>query len=550
MSEPESESPKFLKYRMILSGLLVVWIASQIYFLPEKHLWNDEFGSILAATGRYGEMLADLKSKPLIETTAGSVMNYLNPDPGISTASFFRILASNDIHPPLFFLFLRFWIKAGASSTFALVLLPLSISLIGIIVFYLLSKDLIKPPYHFLPVVLWMISIQGWSNASEIRHYGLVFLCTVLLLKIVVVVYQNPERLGSRYYILALGTTMALGLLTHYMFFWLLIAVNLWVLTNSRIRGREILPKWIKADMFGFLITAPWIPLAFIQFNLQQGVKYETVGLLEAGYKLLETFVHFVIWPQSLLAFPVILMAILLIAGLVRPPFPGFRTLFIMIILACLLLPASLGMTDLVHLHLFKIRYLLPAVPVVLLTIGQGAAALPTWWLKTGSVLLLVLSVGANTMSFVRYEKLKNNSKNLNAVSSFVALGGALEHNVPPDLVVAVDTRRPIEVLRVASNLSEKRTILVGDYSTLPSALSDWARENEPGMIFFAHKKLSLWDPNAVDSTEDIASALSDLDYQTASSNDFGPWRGTFLIKRGPATDRKINRSEETGQVK
>ena len=110
-------------WQIILAVVCVVFIALRFWHLTDSCLWFDEIFSVHAAE-----------------------MDFQN---------LFWFVAQDLIHPPLFYVLLKFWISIGGESLFSLRCFPFLFSIISIIPFVFLCRELKLNIYYFAGVIIF-----------------------------------------------------------------------------------------------------------------------------------------------------------------------------------------------------------------------------------------------------------------------------------------------------------------------------------------------------------------------------------------------------------
>jgi len=231
-----------------IAAILLLAFALRLYRLGYQSIWYDEGVSI------------HLAQKSLAALTAHT---------------------AGDIHPPLYYYLLHFWIKAAGSSEFAVAFLSLSFDLLLVPLVYCIGRHLYNPMVGSLAALLVAISPYNLWYSQEMRMYtlgaslGLVSLYSLLRLlahaegriQDTGCRMQNAE---CRVYWVGYVLSAALGLYTLYYFVFLLVFLNLFVLgwwlwvRRQGVRA-SVLWHWGLAQLAVFLLYLPWLPIALHQ---------------------------------------------------------------------------------------------------------------------------------------------------------------------------------------------------------------------------------------------------------------------------------------------
>ena len=377
-------SPKGVMALLVLIMLLAFVL--RLYRLGYQSIWYDEGVSIHLA-------MKDLRSLTL--HTAG------------------------DIHPPLYYYLLHFWILAAGSSEFSAAFLSLFFGMLIIPLAYRLASNLYGRRIGLLTAFLIGISPFNLWYSQEIRMYtlgaflGLISLdCLVRLAGL-----QGPaflegrdkaeapsvaEAKGSSRLWIGYILSAAAGLYTLYYFALLLLFENLfvigWCLSNrfKKVESPLSLARWLQAQGVVLLLYLPWLPTALRQaldppvppwrsFTGLGKVVMDSWAALALGQS---------VDPESGLIWPLLsfLFAIYLL-GLLRPPAGSHGTASA--VLLCGYTFAPLMMVYLLSLQtpLFHVRYVFTYSPPFYLLLALGFARL-----KRASHLALAVSLAILTV--------------------------------------------------------------------------------------------------------------------------------------------------------
>jgi 4-amino-4-deoxy-L-arabinose transferase-like glycosyltransferase len=239
--------------RLLWVGLLLVLLlaaALRFYHLDGQSLWADEGNSVALA----GRSLADI--------TYGSAY---------------------DIHPPLYYYLLHFWVRLFGTSEFAVRSLSAVIGTLLVGLTFLLGRRLFDSWVGLVAAFLSAISPFQVYYSQEARMYILLAALSALSIyffhKFVEAEAadtgrQPPLYLWAGLYVLA----TVLALYTHYSFPFILLVENLvyafWLIAEARRGGgrgrrRELILgralRWAALQLTVVLLFLPWLPTAYRQ---------------------------------------------------------------------------------------------------------------------------------------------------------------------------------------------------------------------------------------------------------------------------------------------
>jgi mannosyltransferase len=238
----------------LLVLILLFAFALRLYRLGYQSLWYDEAVSIHLAT-------QDLRS--LTQHTAG------------------------DIHPPLYYYLLHFWVRVAGSSEFSAAFLSLIFGILIIAGCYRLGADVYGRPAGLLAAFLLALSPFNLWYSQEVRMYTLGAFLGLISLYCLMRLAGLTGRTGgghgtdtrsqpgseSRVWRFWLGYILsaAAGLYTLYYFTFLLLFENLfvvawWLAARHRRQEQPLgLGRWALAQVLVLVLYAPWLPVAVRQ---------------------------------------------------------------------------------------------------------------------------------------------------------------------------------------------------------------------------------------------------------------------------------------------
>lgn len=225
-----------------LASCLFVSGSIQLSFISKSSIWHDEGYSLLLAP----QTIADIITR-----------------------------TARDVHPPLYYIKLHFWLELLGNSevaarSFSVVCILGAIVFTFLIIRRLFGSASARTAAVFLAVAPFLI-----RYGQEARMYAMVALlvCLASYLLVLALDRQNSKWL----YLYAL--IMALAFYTHY-YAVFMVPVH-WLYVASRTRWRNHNGKQKKLDMLNanwwlaniliVILFAPWLPVAYAQFTRVQG---------------------------------------------------------------------------------------------------------------------------------------------------------------------------------------------------------------------------------------------------------------------------------------
>ena len=361
--------------RSVMSLLLLIFLvafALRLYRLGYQSLWYDEAVSIHLAT------------KDLLGLTQHT---------------------ARDIHPPLYYYLLHFWVRAAGTSEFSAAFLSLVFGILLVAACYRLGTELYDRRVGLLTAFLVAVSPFNLWYSQEIRMYtlgaflGLVSLyCLMRLAGLTGRDGQGPpvsaeapsDARGAAWkFFIGYVLSAVAGLYTLYYFAFLLIFENLfvfgWWLAARRRRRHPpaLLRRWVLAQVLVVVLYLPWLPVA-----LRQGLDPPVPpwrGFTGLGSVILESWTALSLGqsvdPESLLVWPVLsFMFALYLLGL-RGAASGHRgSLKSVLLCGYTFVPLFIIYLLSLRTPLYHVRYASTYSPPFYLLLAVGLAGLGRSW--------------------------------------------------------------------------------------------------------------------------------------------------------------------------
>lgn len=216
---------------IIFAVVCFIYVLLRLWNLTASCLWFDEIFSVHAATHSWN--------------------------------SLFWFVARDLIHPPLFYILLKIWISVGSESLFWLRFFPVFFSIIAIIPFVLLAREL-KLNLSTITLALTFFAVNGSliKYSQEVRMYSLL-LCLGLFSMWLFVRFLNTGK-GFLLFIIV----NILLVYTHYFGWFLILTEVLAIVIFKREKSKQILFMFA-ATTLGF---APWIHALWQATNINSSV--------------------------------------------------------------------------------------------------------------------------------------------------------------------------------------------------------------------------------------------------------------------------------------
>ncbi len=252
----KASTPLFVPAPPLLLILLLSF-ALRLYQLGAQSLWYDEAVSLFISQKSISDLIAH---------TAG------------------------DIHPPLYYLLLHFWLAVAGTSEFSVAYFSLFFGVLLVALGFRLARDWFGVNVGLLAAFLITVSSFNLWYSQEVRMYtlvGCIGLLSLLLLTWLwdrgfqISVLRQAQDDNFRFQIGAAGyvLTVVLGLYTHYYFalLWLFQYLSItaailidWFRTlvtrhSSLITRHPSLIPWHLIQLAIVVLFLPWLPTAFRQ---------------------------------------------------------------------------------------------------------------------------------------------------------------------------------------------------------------------------------------------------------------------------------------------
>jgi mannosyltransferase len=227
--------------RLLLVALLVIialGAALRVYKLDGESLWLDEAYSI---------KFSQEAPAGIIEATA------------------------KDVHPPLYYFALHYWMLAFGDSVTSVRLLSALFGILSLFVIYRLASRMFDRATGLLAAGLLALSRFHLEFSQEARMYSLLCLLTLLSFYYFLKLLEGKSRYALAGYI----ATSALMMYTHVYSFFIIAAQNLYLLTllfASRDTFKRLWKRWLVSQVTLAVLFVPWLSVQLQQFSrVQQG---------------------------------------------------------------------------------------------------------------------------------------------------------------------------------------------------------------------------------------------------------------------------------------
>lgn len=246
------------KHIVLLILVMGIGLILRLNHLGERSLWTDEFLTLLQASGHGTEEFSSKQYAPY--QLKGLLKNDSAKHLGNVTAGVLK----NDVHPPLYFWILYFWMKCVGDGAFAVRMFSVVCALWSIYLAVSLSAHLFNRQSALFAGLFVSISPFLVRMSQEARPYSLVFMLGLWSWLYAL----RFEKSNSVRDLICFGATVCLGLCTHYFFVFVALAHFLYF-TVFYHNNQKVLKRFYAAFLFSLFPLCIWAGLMSLrQYNL------------------------------------------------------------------------------------------------------------------------------------------------------------------------------------------------------------------------------------------------------------------------------------------
>lgn len=233
----------FLMALILIGGALRIWASAKSEFDSDDPL------SLLQASGNYSAFRETL---PLRIVPAAYFRDIMLPQETLSPGQLYSERDPN--HPILYFILLHYWLLLTGYTLFTACLPAIFFGTLSIPLFYLVSRRLLPGREALMATAFLAGSGMFIYLSSLIRHYTLFFFlgCTFTYFALRLDSNEKP-RFIDYLFLTILGLA---GIYTHFLFWLVLIPVNIFYLWRNR-SGGKVLARWIFCQAVLLLAALP-----------------------------------------------------------------------------------------------------------------------------------------------------------------------------------------------------------------------------------------------------------------------------------------------------
>lgn len=211
--------------RLVLFGILAVGTILRFALLGRNSLWSDEAFTVWVVRHDWWSLLSTVRT--------------------------------DDLHPPLYYLLTKAWVRITGVGEAALRFPSASLSLLAVLLTYALMRRISSEAVSLLSALLVCVSPLQIMAGQEARMYALLGVLVLAAAHALCRLVERPT-LGSASVYVALAFLM---IVTQYFAFLVLLAHGLWV----AVYERRHLDRWLVCIAIVAGLYTPWIPAVLHQ---------------------------------------------------------------------------------------------------------------------------------------------------------------------------------------------------------------------------------------------------------------------------------------------
>ena len=219
-------SKRISKHGIALLTIFLLGALLRVYHLGAQSLWWDEAWSV---------WISELAVPQMVQATA------------------------QDVHPPLYYFILHYWMMIFGTSESAVRLLSALFGVLAIPMIYVVGRQLFNKDVGLIAaLILALSSFNIWSS-QEARMYSLMVLLTLLSMRFFLRFLQRSTLASSAGYVLF--TTLLVY--THFYGLFVVLAQNIYVVALLVLSARGIvrLRQWATLQVIVVALFAPFVLL-------------------------------------------------------------------------------------------------------------------------------------------------------------------------------------------------------------------------------------------------------------------------------------------------
>ncbi|MBW4513893.1 MAG: glycosyltransferase family 39 protein [Timaviella obliquedivisa GSE-PSE-MK23-08B] len=255
--------PRPIAHYLLLFTILLLGLGLRFWHLDSKPLWLDE---VLSALFTMGRSYQDIPREEFFPLTALDQLFTLQP--GITCPQIAQTIATQSVHPPLFFCLMHRWLNwlqpNAENWVWAIRSLPALLGVGAIGASYYLNRVAFSKSAGLASAALMAVSPFAVYLSQEARHYTLPMLLITLALAALVQMQQDLTQQAFRPWVwLGWVVLNSIGLYVHYFFALAVVAQVIALGGWMGIGQRRPLHHWgfLGGAIAGIVLCyLPWLP--------------------------------------------------------------------------------------------------------------------------------------------------------------------------------------------------------------------------------------------------------------------------------------------------
>jgi mannosyltransferase len=324
-----------------------------------------------------------------------------------------------DVHPPLYYFLLHYWMAYFGTSELAVKLLSVVFGVLAIIVVYSLGRQLFDERAGLVAAFILAVSSFNIRYSQEVRMYSLLVLLGLLSMYFFVRLSQRSTPITWAGYVIS--TTLLLY--THAYGLFLLLAQNLYVVSLLVVSRKDAFwwRRWTVLQLVVIVLFAPWVPVLIHQTGATSGGQQSSfwLALQRVSAPVLATLTSYA-GGTLLLAILLVLLSLLSLvtysaadgSSSLKSPLQALRRyvrgmrvsdvhaqyfLFVWF-LTVLFLPIALSLFSKLS---FEIRYTIAASVALYLLVAKGIINIKPRTVQLAVVAVIVMLFAVNAQAYV-----------------------------------------------------------------------------------------------------------------------------------------------------
>lgn len=305
--------------------------------------------------------------------------------------------SSTGIHPPLYFIFMHFWIKIFSDSEIGLRSFSSVFSILSVPIIFLITSRIFDLPTAVIASLLFAFSPFQIYYSQEARMYPLVTFLSLLSLYLLYRWNENRSE-SDKKFLIPIVILNVMSLYTH-IYSTLLIALENAFIFFTNFKDWNRLKRWIVYQVIIILLFSPWIYVIVRDKTpeIYQGKQTLTLSVIKNSFIELNLGYARSIFTENFLEYIFYFFLVILIIGLL-PSYREKRGLLLIVLYV--FIPFFLLILISFNKSFFSARYLSPFLPGYFILLARGIRRFRFY---PFIVLILLLILGVDSLAIYNY---------------------------------------------------------------------------------------------------------------------------------------------------